>query len=275
MSETVSVHPTRERVEATLERVVEDNRFTIAVTFPIVGVTLLIAGREGLFPMKLAMNPYLLVAANLVMVSPLVAGIAPLVDRRALAGLGVLVGFTWGIEVVGVLTGLPYGEFVYQIALGPMLFDLVPLALPVFYLPLLLNSYLLALLFLRTPSFVRRFGLTLALVLALDLVLDPGAVALGFWTWADPGTYYGVPAINYFGWLLSGTIAIAILQLSFDHGAMLARLDSCGFLLDDLVSFLLLWGLVNLYFANWISVTLAVMLGGTLLWSDWFDFDVF
>lgn len=266
--------PTRARVESTLERVVEENRFTIAVTFPLVGVVLLIAGRQGFVPTELAMNPYLLIGANLVMISPLVAGLVPLVDRRALFGLAALAAFTWGIEIVGVLTGLPYGEFSYGIELGPMLFGLVPLGLPVFYFPILLNSYLLALLFLGASSFPRRFGLTLGLVIALDLVLDPGAVALGFWAWTDPGAYYGVPAINYLGWLLSGSVAIAVLQLSFDHEAVLDRLDSCEFFLDDLVSFLVLWGAINGYFGNWIPVALALSLAGLLLSSDRFDFDV-
>lgn len=274
MSETVVARPTRRRVESTLERVVESNRFTIAVTFPLVGTALLIAGREGLVPAALATNPYLLIAANLVMVSPLVAGLTPLIDRRALSGLAVLAAFTWGIELVGVLTGLPYGEFSYGLELGPMLFGLVPVGLPVFYFPILLNSYLLVLLFLGTASLPRRFGLTLAVVLVLDLVLDPGAVALGFWAWDSPGSYYGVPAINYLGWLLSGSVSIAVLQLSFDHEAVIRRLDDCGFFLDDLVSFLVLWGLINAYFGNWLPVAFSLSLGGLLLASDGFDFDV-
>ncbi len=265
---------TRRRVESTLERVVEDNRFTIAVTFPIVGVALLLAGRAELVPPQIAMNPYLLIGANLVMVSPLVAGLVPLLDRRALVGLGVLALFTWGIELVGVLTGLPYGAFSYGVELGPMLFDLVPLGLPVFYFPILLNSYLLALLVLDSPSFLRRFAFTLGVVIALDLILDPGAVALGFWGWADPGGYYGVPAVNYLGWLLSGSVAIAILQVAFDHEAVRDRLERCGFFLDDLVSFLVLWGLINASVGNWIPVVVALGLVGTLLTSDWFDFDV-
>ncbi len=274
VSETVVARPTRRRVESTLERVVEGNRFTIAVTFPLVGTALLIAGREGLVPAALAMHPYLLIAANLVMVSPLVAGLTPLIDRRALGGLAVLAAFTWGIELVGVLTGLPYGDFSYGLELGPMLFGLVPVGLPVFYFPILLNSYLLVLLFLGGASLPRRFGLTLGIVLVLDLVLDPGAVALGFWGWDDPGAYYGVPAINYLGWLLSGSVAIAVLQLSFDHEAVVERLDDCGFFLDDLVSFLVLWGLINAYFGNWFPVGLSLSLGGALLASDGFDFDV-
>lgn len=265
---------TRRQVESTLERLVEDNRFTIAVTFPLVGVALLIAGRQGYLPAELAMNPYLLIGANLVMVSPLVAGLVPLIDRRALAGLAALALFTWGIELTGVLTGLPYGDFSYGLELGPMLFGLVPLGLPVFYFPILLNSYLLALLFLGETSLPRRFALTLAIVITLDLILDPGAVALGFWGWDSPGVYYGVPAVNYLGWLLSGSVAIAILQYAFDHEAVLDRLEGCGFFLDDLVSFLLLWGLVNAYFGNWVPVSIALGLVVTLLTSDWFDFDV-
>lgn len=264
----------RRHVESTLERVVEENRFTIAVTFPLVGVVLLIAGRQGLLSAELAMNPYLLIGANLVMVSPLVAGLIPLIDRRALAGLSALALFTWGIELMGVLTGLPYGEFSYGVELGPMLFDLVPLGLPVFYFPILLNSYLLALLFLGQSSFPRRFALTLGLVIVLDLILDPGAVALGFWGWDDPGAYYGVPAINYVGWLISGSVAVAALQLSFDHEVVSTRLETCGFFLDDLVSFLVLWGLINASAGNWIPVGLALGLGGALLASDRFDFDV-
>lgn len=274
MGETVTAWPTRRRIESTLERVVEENRFTIAVTFPLVGVAMLIAGRQGLIPEALAMNPYLLIGANLVMISPLVAGLAPLVDRRALVGLGTLAFLTWGIEIVGVLTGLPYGEFSYGVELGPMLFDLVPLGLPVFYFPILLNGYLLALLVLGSGSIPRHFGLTLAFVLVLDLVLDPGAVALGFWAWDDPGAYYGVPAINYAGWLVSGSVATAVLQASFDHRAILERLDSCSFLLDDLVNFLVLWGLINAYFGNWVPFALAVGIVGVLIGSDGFDFDV-
>lgn len=274
VSETIVTWPTRRRVESTLERVVEDNRFTIAVTFPLVGVAMLIAGRQGLLPEAVAMNPYLLIGANLVMISPLVAGLAPLVNRRALVGLGALALFTWGIEIVGVLAGLPYGEFSYGIELGPMLFDLVPLGLPMFYVPILLNSYLLALLVLRSRSGPRRFGLTLAFVLVLDLVLDPGAVALGFWVWSDPGAYYGVPAINYAGWLASGSVATAVLQVSLDHEAVLRRLDECDFMLDDLVSFLVLWGLVNCYFGNWVPFALVIGVVGVLIESDGFDFDV-
>ncbi len=260
----------RRSLESALERVVAENRFTIAVFFPLVGVSLLVLGRTGYLPVALPTNPILLVGANLVMVSPLVAGLVPLVDRRALVGLVTLALFTWGIELVGVVTGYPYGSFTYQTDLGPMLLDRVPVALPMFFVPILLNGYLLAVLMLGSRvSTRRRFLLTLTFVLAMDLVLDPGAVALGFWAWDTPGRYYGVPAVNFAGWVLSGTIAIALVDWAFDPRRIEARLERCPFALDNLIAFLVFWGLVNLAFGNWLPVVLTVGFGLTLVRAGW------
>jgi len=43
-----------------------------------------------------------------------------------------------------------------------------------------------------------------ALLVAFDLVIDPGAVAAGLWVWEEPGIYYGIPLTNYFGWAITG-----------------------------------------------------------------------
>ena len=40
------------------------------------------------------------------------------------------------------------------------------------------------------------------LLVVLDMVLDPIAVDENRWSWANPGTYYGVPLLNFFGWFL-------------------------------------------------------------------------
>jgi bisanhydrobacterioruberin hydratase len=55
-------------------------------------------------------------------------------------------------------------------------------------------------------------ALTALSAVAIDLVLDPAAVNLGLWGWENPGFYYGVPLINFFGWLVSGAIGALILQ---------------------------------------------------------------
>ncbi len=268
--------PARARVEAGLDDLVRENRFTIAVVFPLFGAVLLVASAESLLPASLNFNPYLIILGTLVMRLPLVAGLAPVIDRRAAAGLLLLTGYAYGIEYVGVLTGVPYGSFDYGVELGPMLLDTVPLGLPVFFFPLVVNAYLLCLLLLgpRAESTGTRLASVIGVVLLMDLVLDPGAVALTFWAYDPAGPYYGVPWSNYAGWVLSATVAVVTLDTTLDRTGLRDRLARCEFMLDDLVSFVVLWGLINAYFGNWIPVVLAGGLGIALLATDRFDFDV-
>jgi putative membrane protein len=271
-----SLPRSRAEFESALDGLVRENRFTIAVVFPVVGAVLLVASAEALLPEPLSFNPWLVLLGTLVMRLPLIAGVAPLVDRRAAAGIGLLSIYAYGIELLGVTTGFPYGAFEYGIDLGPMLFGLVPVGLPVFFFPLVLNAYLLVLLLLGewAASTPVRLLSVIGTVLAIDLVLDPGAVALGFWTYDGGGAFYGVPWSNYAGWMLSASVAVLAFDLSFDRDTLARRLDVTEFMLDDLVSFVVLWGSINAYFGNWIPVLVAAALGAGLLYTDRFDFTV-
>ncbi|MGQ3410760.1 bisanhydrobacterioruberin hydratase [Natrinema sp. LN54] len=264
---------TRAAVQRRLEALVRENRVTIAVVFPIVGAVTLVGSAEGVLPDPLAYNPLLILFGTLVMRSPLVVALLPRVDRRAVAFLGVLTAYTYAIELVGVQTGWPYGTFEYGIRLGPMVGGDVPLALPLFFVPLVLNAYLLTLLALRerVGRVVPRLLAAIAAVVAVDLVLDPAAVAIGFWTYVPPGSYYGVPASNYWGWLLSGTVAVVLVELAFDRAALLERVRACEFALDDLVSFVLLWGAINVLYGNWIPAGVAGLFCLGLLRTDRYD----
>src|SRR5215204_583899 len=129
--------------------------------------------------------------------------------RRAALSLLALSAFGYAVEATGVATGLPYGSFYYGDSLGPKLLGLVPYLLPVSYLPLVIGAVAAA----RPGSgnralWIIRSSLLLTL---MDGVLDPGATALGFWVWPEGGANYGVPLSNYAGWLLSGTLAAALL----------------------------------------------------------------
>ena len=275
MAEAVERPRNREDLERRLDTLVEENRFTIAVVFPLVGAVLLLASAEGLLPAILAFNPYLVLMGVLVMRLPLVAGLLPLLDRKAVGALSALTLYAYLIEFVGIKTGFPYGEFAYEVPLGPMLFDSIPLGLPVFFLPLVLNSYLLCLLLLgqRAQWALVRVPVVVAAVLAVDLVLDPAAVALGFWSYGG-GVYYGVPLSNYAGWVLSATVATVLVDYAFDGTALVSRVRSCPFMLDDLVSFVLLWGAVNAVYGAWIPVAVAALFGVGLVQLDRFDFAV-
>lgn len=246
-----------ESLQGRVDGLVRANRFTIAVVFPLAGAVLLVASAEGWLPADLAYNPLLVMAGTIVMRLPLLAAIAPVIDRRAAIAIAGLFAVTYGIEFVGVTTGWPYGEFNYLVELGPMVAG-IPLGLPLFYLPLVIDAYLLAVLLVdRSP--LRRLvaPIALATVLLMDLVLDPGAVAIGFWAYAGGGPYYGVPLSNYVGWGLSASITVAGLHWSFRGSRLGERLRSCEFALDDLVSFALLWGAINLVYLNVAPVAIA------------------
>ena len=258
--------------ELALEALIREHRFTIAVVFPAVGAVSLIASAEWApLPDVLAFNPLFVLAGVIVMRSPLVVGVLPVVDRRGAFGVAALAAYSYAIEIVGVTTGWPYGAFEYGVSLGPMLGG-VPVALPVFFLPLVANAYLLCLLLLGTLAdrALPRLLSVIALVLAMDVVLDPGAVALGFWTYGG-GAFYGVPLSNYAGWVLSATVAVVVLDATFDRAALSARLEACEFALDDMVSFVLLWGGVNAVYGNWLPVLVAAIIGAGLLRTNRFD----
>jgi len=270
-----SVPENRTEATARLDALVREHRFTIAVVFPLVGAISLLASAELPLPAWAAFNPFFVLFGTLVMRLPLVAGVAPLLDRKATLALVALTAYSYAIELVGVRTGWPYGEFAYGVDLGPMLLGEVPLGLPVFFFPLVLNAYLLVLLLLggHAESTVKRLLATLATVILIDLVLDPGAVAIGFWIY-EQGAFYGVPWSNYLGWLLSGAVAVVLFDVGFDRAGLRRRLEESEFMLDDLVSFVLLWGGINLFYANWVPVALAALLGVGLLRTERFDFDL-
>jgi putative membrane protein len=262
----------RTEFEARLDDLVYANRFTVAVVFPVVGAVLLVASAEGWLPPALAFNPWLVLAGVAVMRAPLLVGLVPVTGRRAAVALGGLVAYTYAVELAGVHTGWPYGQFAYGVDLGPTVAG-VPLGLPIFFVPIAANAYLLCLLLLgdRARRAAVRLPVVVAAVLAMDLVLDPGAVALGFWTYAEGGSYYGVPASNYGGWALSATVATLALDVAFGRDALRERLENCGFLLDDMVSFVILWGAINAWFGNPLPVAVAALFGAGLVRADRFD----
>ncbi|MEF8855531.1 MAG: bisanhydrobacterioruberin hydratase [Haloarculaceae archaeon] len=272
LPEATSPRGRRQRAEARLEATVAANRFTIAVVFPVVGAILLLASAAELLPPPLAFNPLLVLAGTAVMRLPLAAGLSPLIDRRAALALVLLAAYTYAIEYVGATTGVPYGEFEYGIALGPMFEGTLPLALPLFFLPLVLDGYLLA---DRVRDRVGLAGWTrpaagVLAILAIDVVLDPAAVAIGFWTYAAGGPVYGVPLSNFAGWLLSAGVAVALVEVGFDTAALRDRARNCQFLLDDLISFVILWGLVLLLTARWASVAVVLVLLALLAATGYF-----
>ena len=89
------------------------------------------------------------------------------------------------------------------------------------------------------------------LVVVCDLVLDPAAVSLGFWAWDEPGWYYGVPLVNFLGWVASGGIAVlALRRLPRPLPGLFAR---------NLWLVLVFWTAVNAWSGQWLAVLVGVV----------------
>jgi bisanhydrobacterioruberin hydratase len=147
--------------------------------------------------------------------------------RRATLSLLALSLFAYAIEYLGVATGFPYGRFFYGAALGPTVAGLVPFLLPLSYAPLVVGAVAAA---WGGGSRLLHLAYAALLLVWMDAILDPGATSLGFWVWPGGGAYYGVPPSNFAGWLLSGTLATALLLTTarWSKTPMPALLDSAA-----------------------------------------------
>ena len=130
---------------------------------------------------------------------------------KAITTILTLSIFSMVIETVGVLTGFPYGFFFYTPNLGPKI-GVVPWTVSFGWVPLVIASWTLTERLLKNQTSILKKAIAGSVIITIfDLVLDPGAVALNFWFWSSHGAYYNVPISNFFGWILSGFIGMAII----------------------------------------------------------------
>lgn len=118
----------------------------------------------------------------------------------------------WGSEALGIYTGIPFGRYTYTNSLQPQVLD-VPLLIPLAWMMMLPPAWAIASRIAGgEPGRRGWLGFSLLSALAMtawDLFLDPQMVLWGFWIWEQPGTYFGIPLINFIGWLLvSGLISV-------------------------------------------------------------------
>lgn len=130
--------------------------------------------------------------------------------KRAIYVLATLSAFAYLIETIALRTSFPYGQFSYTAILGYTLFGITPWTVPFGWVPLLIASRILA--WQVMPQIKLYTLLTTSILVAVDLILDPAAVSLGFWKYAHPGIWGGVPYTNFLGWMLSGLLGSLILQ---------------------------------------------------------------
>lgn len=160
--------------------------------------------------------------------------------RRTIWFLGFASLASFLCEYASTRTGIPFGRYDYTglTADQELYLSNIPLIVPISFSFLLFASYCLALFFFlparpsqrsdrpfRWPSLdfpveARTswavFGLTVLFAILIDMVIDPVALRGDRWflgplyRYLDPGIHFGVPITNYIGWIVMGSISLAL-----------------------------------------------------------------
>jgi len=117
--------------------------------------------------------------------------------KKLLQWIILIITAAWLIEWVGSHTGLPFGHYHYTSRLWPQLGN-VPLLIPLAWLMMLPPAWAIAHRIVG-PNAPRW-----------QFFLDPQMVAWNFWVWDQPGGYFGIPWLNYFGWWIASAFLTAI-----------------------------------------------------------------
>lgn len=153
-------------------------------------------------------------AINLLIMAILVLINHDLITRRFIAVFTgvVLIGFS--AEIVGVNTGIIFGNYTYSSVLGLSLFG-VPFIIGINWAMVVFGAYTLSQLIVSSkfwPSHLNKsiVSITLAAGLAtlFDYLLEPVAVHLNFWQWEGGN----IPLLNYISWFVVSFIATVLLN---------------------------------------------------------------
>ena len=112
--------------------------------------------------------------------------------------------FALSVEYVGLITGFPYGSFLYTAPLGYRIAGVLPWTVGFSWVPLMIGA--VALVYTITTNTFYRIVAPVCILVLFDLLLDPTAVTIGLWQYVHEGIYYSVPLQNFIGWALSGGI---------------------------------------------------------------------
>ena len=161
----------------------------VLLVFHVVG-TVLLGG--DLHPSLVYLTPL-----NLMLVFALYLLASESISRPLFYSLPVLLGFI--IEVIGTQTGWPFGAYSYSDVLGPRLFE-TPILIGVLWWVLLRSFDDLVGHRISNHWWSSVFvGL---LMVMLDVLIEPVAIALNFWAWEAEA----VPFENYVAWFVLSTI---------------------------------------------------------------------
>ncbi len=123
----------------------------------------------------------------------------------------VILSVSYGIELIGLNTGFPFGSYAYTDVLKPVIFG-VPLAITFAWLSVALSSYMISVLIFPPGSAAGTCFIASAIILAVDILLEPFASFInGFWIW-EAGE---IPIQNFISWFAAGFVFCILISVFF------------------------------------------------------------
>lgn len=196
---------------------------------------------------------------NVLLAIPLVYGLWLWLDWRE-SWWKILIIFSYPIliESFAIITGWPYSNFVYGEFLGNIkFFGLVPWTVSLSWVPIFFLSFVLGERLGLKGIWVKSI-LGAVLMTTFDLILDPGATALGFWIWENGGWYYGVPLMNFFGWMVTSLLAFGGFYMLFPKRKSLDENITYWLSLSGIWS-LIFWIAISGWLGYWYLVIGGIM----------------
>ncbi|GAB4526637.1 MAG: carotenoid biosynthesis protein [Anaerolineae bacterium] len=131
--------------------------------------------------------------------------------RSTLITFALVAVSTWGAEYLGSTTGFPFGSYDYTDRLQPQIGH-VPVLIPLAWFMMLPSAWTVAERLAGRRQILAYIAISAAAMTAWDLFLDPQMVGWGFWVWENPQGYFGIPWVNYAGWLLTSAVVTVIVR---------------------------------------------------------------
>ncbi len=195
-------------------------------------------------------------SVNVVLIAlPSIYGISKWLGKNSWI-LAVMALFAMTIETFAIITGFPYSAFEYGTLTGGKI-GVVPWTVGFSWVPILLFAWLLV---KNYKSIWIRIGLGAILMTIFDLVLDPGATALGFWIWESSEGFYNVPWMNFFGWIVSSIIGLWIWEtLLKGLKASAPSIENQRWIFVSGYIFLVFWIGINGWIGYWVPAGIGIV----------------
>ncbi|MGA9291597.1 MAG: carotenoid biosynthesis protein [Ignavibacteriaceae bacterium] len=152
--------------------------------------------------LMLRITPYGLFFASIFVIYPYIKE----KKKELLTWIAVTYIITFILEVIGVKTGIIFGEYSYGFVLGPKIFD-VPLIIGLNWVVIILGAIIISRTFSR--HLLISSLMTGLLAVIFDLTLEPVAARFGYWFWQ----WNMIPVQNYLAWFIISFLAAMYFNL--------------------------------------------------------------